>query len=89
MSWGRQWPRRQVLQMGGALLAAYGVAGCGQGSENVALGNLNLSKLLARWEVGIGADPGRFLWEIESDPQVAAVAQGLGSPFLERLAEQL
>jgi hypothetical protein len=87
----RSWQRRQVLQAGGALLAAYGVAGCGQeflsqqGSrspENAETGSMNLSELLARWQVGIGEDPGRFLWEIESDPQVAAVAQGWDPHFL-------
>lgn len=105
---GGFWSRRRILQMGGSLIGAYGVASCGTNSgvsptppantptpspsltptpspaptPTPSGGNPTLSELLARWQVGIGEDPGRFLEEIESDSQLAAVAREWDPHFL-------
>ncbi|MCF2970145.1 hypothetical protein L1047_02900 [Synechococcus sp. Nb3U1] len=70
--------RRRFLQVGGSLaVAALGtflMARRKSGSRK------DLSSVA--WQVGIGEDPGRFIWEIESSPEVAAVAQAWDPHFL-------
>ncbi|MEN9209158.1 MAG: hypothetical protein Q6J46_02530, partial [Thermostichus sp. DG02_2_bins_29] len=66
--------RRRFLQLGAAAL----------GPMAMASACLDMGKRMSGlgWQVGIGEDPGRFIWEIESDPQVAAVAQAWDPHFL-------